>query len=139
MDLEDMKSRMATLAVIVISFLLIGKLAGLWLDELFIIGFLWIVIAFCWAFLAITVGERFEQMQPLLLSLALGLAWVCVWGPLQRLAVDKAGFSGLFKPDLLPPSVSMSLPWWSSLSFKLIVLVVLVAGGYGFGYLRANR
>lgn len=78
-------------------------------------------------------------MQPLLLAMALGLAWVCVWGPLQRLAVDKAGFSGLFKPDLLPPSVSMSLPWWSSLSFRLSVLVVLVGAGYGIVHYRANR
>ena len=128
--MEDMKSGMATFAVILISFLLIGKLAGLWFEELFIIGFWWTVIAVCWAFLATTVGERFEQIQPLLLSLALGLAWYCVWEPIQRLAVSKAGYAAVIFDEL---------PWWSSLSFKLIVLVVLVGGGYGFGYLRANR
>lgn len=128
--MEDMKIGMATCAVILISFLLIGGLAGFSFNDIFIIGFLWAVIAVCWAFLSTTVGEWFEQIQPLLLALALGLAWYCVWEPIQRLAVSKAGYAAVIFDEL---------PWWSSLSFKLIVLVVLVGGGYGFGYLRANR
>lgn len=128
--MEDMKSGMAKFAVILISFLSIGGLAGFSIWELFIIGVLWTVIAVCWAFLSTNVGEWFEQIQPLLLAMALGLAWYCVWEPIQRLAVSKAGYAAVIFDEL---------PWWSSLSFKLIVLVVLVGGGYGFCYLRANR
>ncbi len=147
MFLEDMRYEFVKffnfMAFIVIPFLMIGRLAGFWFEELFTIVFWWILIALgttvCLVFLADSVGERFEQSRPLLLGLALGLAWYAVWSPIQRLAVDKAGFSGLFKPDLLPASVSMSLPWWSSLSFRLFVLVVLVGVGYGIGHYRANR
>lgn len=128
--MEDMKIGMATFAVILISFLSIGGLAGFSFKELSIIGISWAFIAVCWAFLSTTVGEWFEQIQPLLLALALGLAWYCVWEPIQRLAVSKAGYAAVIFDEL---------PWWSSLSFKLVVLVVLLGGGYGFGYLRANR
>lgn len=122
-------------AVTVIPFLVIGMGIGFWVQELFFIGALWTLIAFFGAILKVSFEDRFDMIWPILL----GLAWVPLWWPIHRLAVEKAGFSGAFLDKLgrLPPFIE--LPWWSSLSFRLSVLIVLIGSGYGISYLRSNR
>ncbi len=147
MFLEDMRYELVKffnfMAFIVIPFLLIGKLAGFWFQELFIIVASWVCIASLGAILAGALDEKFEKVWPLLL----GLAWVCVWWPINRLAgrlaVYKAGplVPGWLEDELArhPPSIELPLPWWSSLSFQLAMLFILIGAGYGISYLRSNR
>lgn len=117
MFLENMKGGLATfIAVMAGLYLLIGKLAGFWFEEIIIIVIWWTVIAVVGTFF----GKRFEQARPLILGIALFLAWLCVdLGPMRRL--------------------DASIAEYSDPSFRLSVLVVLVGAGYGIGHYRANR
>jgi hypothetical protein len=122
-------------AVTLLPFLVIGKWLGFWFQELFSIGSIWILLAIIGVFLAMYLEEWYGKIWPILP----GVAWYSLWGPIHRLAVEKAGFSLALEQGLggLPPF--FELPWWSSGVFRWIVLVVLIGAGYGISHFRSNQ
>jgi len=137
--LDDLKDELGKfgffLAVTVIPFLMIGKWIGFWWKDLIFIGSMWIFIAIFGGILKVAFEERFDMIWPILL----GVAWVSVWWPMQHLAVEKAGFSDVFLDSSGNLPSYIELPWWSSLTFRLIILVLLVGAGYGISRCRSNR
>ena len=126
---SDLEKFSVIAAVIAIPFLVIGRWVGFSWPDLGFIGLLWALIAYVGIILMIFLEDRFGMIWPLLP----GLAWLSLWRPIHRLAVEKAGFSGVFLDEL------GRLPWWSSLSFRLTILVGLIVAGYGISYRRSNR
>lgn len=106
-----------------------------YLKDVVFIGSLWAHIVVFGLILSVAFEDQFDMIWPILP----GLAWLPFWWPIHRIAVEKAGFSLALEQDLggLPPYIE--LPWWSSLTFKLIVLVVLIGASYGISYVRSNR
>ena len=137
--MDDLKDELGKfgffLAVTVIPFLMIGKWIGFWWGDLIFIGSMWIFFAIYGGILKVAFEEQFDMIWPILL----GGAWVSVWRPIHRLAVEKAGFSDVFldSPGNLPSYIE--LPWWSSPTFMGIVLVLLVGGGYVFNHIRSKQ
>lgn len=123
------------LAVTAILFFGIGRWIGFWWQDLIFIYPFWVFGGLVAVTLKVILEDHFDMIWPILP----GAAWASLWWAIHHLAVEKAGFSGVFLDSSgnLPPYIELS--WWSSPTFKGIVLVVLVGAGYAINYIRSNR
>lgn len=132
-DREDgMGTFVAIFMAAVFPLLLLGGWLGISASGLLMIFILWTIIAAASHFIAILFEDYFAQIWPFLV----GMMWVVVWPAIHMLAIQKSGYP--FEEEFgLPPFIV--LPWWDSLWFKLIILLVLIGACFGINYLRSNR